>query len=56
MRPDVPEAVVFGLHGTLACLPYLALRVLGIPRVRLYDGSWAEWGVNPDWPVVSVQK
>jgi thiosulfate/3-mercaptopyruvate sulfurtransferase len=46
-----PEIVVFGLHGTLACLPYLALRAIGYPSVRVYDGSWAEWGANKDWPV-----
>jgi thiosulfate/3-mercaptopyruvate sulfurtransferase len=46
-----PEVIVYGLHGTLACLPWLALASLGFARVRVYDGSWAEWGANDDWPV-----
>jgi thiosulfate/3-mercaptopyruvate sulfurtransferase len=48
---DTPEIVVFGLHGTLAALPWLALRALGAPHVRVYDGSWAEWGSNDQWPI-----
>ncbi len=32
----------------------LALRIAGYPRVRLYDGSWAEWGNNPALPVQSA--
>ncbi len=32
---------------------YVALRVLGEEDVRLYDGSWAEWGNNPDAPIAA---
>lgn len=49
--PAASELVVFGLHGTLACLPWLALRALGYENVRVYDGSWAEWGATTDWPI-----
>lgn len=32
---------------------YVALRVLGEEDVRLYDGSWAEWGNNADAPIAA---
>ena len=35
---------VYGLFGAAAAHNYVALRLLGIENVRLYDGSWAEWG------------
>jgi thiosulfate/3-mercaptopyruvate sulfurtransferase len=30
---------------------YMVLRSLGYKRVRAYDGSWSEWGNDPDVPV-----
>ncbi len=48
---DASEVIVYGLHGTLACLPWLLLRALGFPHVRVYDGSWAQWGANAEWPI-----
>ncbi|WP_334174845.1 3-mercaptopyruvate sulfurtransferase [Pseudoxanthobacter sp.] len=34
--------------GVTACVLCLALAILGAPSVRLYDGSWTEWGGRPD--------
>ncbi len=30
---------------------YLALRLIGYPKVRNYLGSWGEWGNKPDLPI-----
>jgi len=45
------EVVAYCQAGTRASMIYLALRLLGYPRVRLYDGSWAEWSANSDLPI-----
>ena len=37
--------------GYRAAHSYLALRLLGYPRVRNYIGSWKEWGDRGDLPV-----
>ncbi len=37
--------------GYHAAHSYLALRLLGYPRVRNYVGSWGEWGNREDLPV-----
>jgi thiosulfate/3-mercaptopyruvate sulfurtransferase len=47
------EVITYCTVGGRACtawfvLPYL----LGRDRVRVYDGSWAEWGRTPEVPVV----
>ena len=35
----------------IAAHTYLALRLLGYPRVRNYLGSWKEWGDREDLPI-----
>ena len=39
--------------GVTAAVLALALESLGNHNVRLYDGSWSEWGSKKDTPVVT---
>jgi 3-mercaptopyruvate sulfurtransferase SseA len=48
---DTAEIIVYGLHGTLAALPYYQLLALDRVHVRLYDGSWSQWGSDEAFPV-----
>ena len=34
-------------------LAYLAMKLLGYPRIKGYDGSWAEWGNRADTPITT---
>ena len=39
--------------GVRGAHTYFVLKLLGYPRVRVYDGSWAEWGNNFTTPVIT---
>jgi thiosulfate/3-mercaptopyruvate sulfurtransferase len=47
------ELVTYCQGGVRAAHAALALRMAGYPRVRIYDGSWAEWGNDPALPVAA---
>jgi thiosulfate/3-mercaptopyruvate sulfurtransferase len=50
VTPD-REVITYCQGGYRAAHSYLALRLLGYPRVRVYVGSWKEWGDREDLPV-----
>jgi thiosulfate/3-mercaptopyruvate sulfurtransferase len=47
---EAPIAASCGT-GITACAVLLALDVVGARHTALYDGSWTEWGSQPDTPV-----
>jgi thiosulfate/3-mercaptopyruvate sulfurtransferase len=50
VTPDL-EVVPYCQGGYRAAHSYLALRLLGFPRVRNYLGSWKEWGDKTELPI-----
>ena len=50
VTPD-KEVITYCQGGYRAAHGYLALRLLGYPKVRNYTGSWKEWGDREDLPV-----
>jgi len=52
VTPD-REVITYCQGGYRAAHSYLALRLLGYPRVRNYVGSWKEWGDRVDLPIQS---
>jgi thiosulfate/3-mercaptopyruvate sulfurtransferase len=50
VTPD-REVIAYCQGGYRAAHSYLALRLLGYPRVRSYVGSWKEWGDREDLPI-----
>jgi thiosulfate/3-mercaptopyruvate sulfurtransferase len=50
VTPD-REVITYCQGGYRAAHSYVALRLLGYPRVRSYVGSWKEWGDREDLPI-----
>lgn len=51
LQPD-DEIVPYCQTNVRGSHAYLMLKVLGYPNVRPYEGSWEEWGNQPETPVV----
>ncbi len=51
ITPD-KEVIPYCQTGYRSAHAYLALRLMGYPRVRNYVGSWNEWARRPELPVV----
>ena len=49
ITPD-RNVVIHCQNGLASSHSYVALRLLGYPRVRVYHRSWAEWGTDPNLP------
>lgn len=44
-------AVIYCQTATRSGLVYVGLRAVGHPNIRVYDGSWGEWGNDLELPV-----
>ncbi|MDE3094958.1 MAG: sulfurtransferase [Chloroflexota bacterium] len=50
LKPD-QRVITYCGGGVYGAYDLFVLYVLGHEKVSLYDGSWMEWGANPDLPV-----
>jgi thiosulfate/3-mercaptopyruvate sulfurtransferase len=50
ITPD-KEVISYCQGGYRAAHSYVALRLIGFPKIRNYIGSWKEWGDRTDLPI-----
>jgi len=55
ITPD-KEVISYCQGGYRAAHSYVALRLIGFPKVRNYIGSWKEWGDRVDLPIEKPSK
>lgn len=53
VTPD-KKVAIHCQNGKASAHSYWALRAAGFPRLRVYDRSWAEWGVADDLPKATM--
>ena len=49
-----PAAIVYCGSGVTACHNALAIEAAGLPRPRVYIGSWSGWSSDPERPVATA--
>ena len=52
---DAPDTVIYCNSGVSASYGLLAMQVAGAKNVRVYDGSWKEWGNDASKPIVKSE-
>jgi len=50
LRQDQPVITSCGSGMTASILTFVLDR-LGVKDIRLYDGSWTEWGMDSETPI-----
>ena len=49
--PKTAQIITYCQGGYRAANAFIALKILGYRKVKMYLGSWGEWGNKPDLPV-----